>query len=130
MNVKAESRIDLEEFGGEGEVIMSPPSLRRTINMKNELGKSARIARRNGEVVMEDALQGDLELLGVLVYVEKAPFAANAKSFLAYCDTLEAKDPSAGIRLFDEMTNIAYKLDKGECSPLDNCQPQETPSLD
>ena len=130
MDVRSERRIDLTEFGGEGEIIMSPPSLRRTINMKNELGKSARIARRNGEVVMEDALQGDLELLGVLVYVEKAPFATNAKSFLAYCDTLEDKDPTAGTRLFDKMTDIAYRIDKGECSPLDNCQPQETQSSD
>lgn len=130
MNVKSERIIELEEYGGEGQIIMSPPSLRRTINMKNEVGRSSRIARRNGEVIMEDALQGDLELLGVLVYVEKAPFKCTVKGFLDYCDMLEAKDPSAGARLFDDMTEIAYNLDKGECSPLDNCQPQETQSSD
>lgn len=120
MELKTEKQIDLTEFGGEGEVIMSPPTLRRTINMKNELGKCTRISQKNGEVSLENAPQGDMEVLGVLVYVEKAPFKTTVKDFLAYCDVLDEKSRGSAARLFDEMTQIAYDLDKGDASPLED----------
>lgn len=130
MRVRAEIKIDLAEYGGEGEVVMTNPGLRRITEMKNELGKSASITRGQGQIKVQDALQGDMEILGVLVYVSKAPFKCTVETFLRYCEELEKEDITAGSRLFEAMTSAALRLDKGEVSPLANCPPLETWSSD
>lgn len=120
MEIKTEKNIDLTEYGGEGEIIMSIPPLSRQIKLKNELCKGAHITRKNGAVSIEDMPQGDLEVLGVLVYVDKAPFKSTVKDFLDYCDALDDKERGSASRLYNKMSEIAYELDRGDASPLDN----------
>lgn len=118
MEIKTEKNIDLTAYGGEGEIIMSIPPLSRMIRLKNEVCKGAHISRKNGAVSIEDVPQGDLEVLGVLTYVDKAPFKCTVKDFLDFCDTLDAKDRGSASRLYNDMSEIAYELDKGGSSPL------------
>lgn len=120
MDLKTEKLIDLTAYGATGEVVMSAPTLRRTIDMKNEMGKGARIIRKGGSVTMEDAPQGDMEILGILTYVEKAPFKRTVESFLTFCDELDANDRGSASRLFDDMAIAAYELDQGGASPLED----------
>lgn len=124
--------IDLEEFGLPGqEVVMSAPSVTRMTKLKNAMSRASSIRRnRNDDLSLEDIQKGDLDLLGVLVYVESAPFDATVPSFLTFCDELYARKRGSDSRLLSKMEDTAHRIDRGEvASPLENSADATTVNL-
>ena len=130
MDMKVKYTIGLERYGVEGQIVLSAPGLRRMNEMKNAVGKSATISRVGGEVTLENALQGDLELLSILVYVEKAPFRPTVEGFLAFCDKLDERNNGDSLVLFEEMKEKVGLIDERSASPLADCPSQETQNSD
>lgn len=123
MDMECRFVIPLEKYGAEGSVTMSAPTIRRAVELKNMIGRMARINGRDHSVDLSQVDAGDMEVLGVLVYVEEAPFSRTVPSFLEFCDTL---DKGRDRELFSEMERYAECIDKGECSPLPGSQEAET----
>lgn len=111
MDMKKTITIDLSEYGGEGEVVLRAPTFRRMIEMKNEMGKYAKLT--NGNVVTSDS-QGYAELIGFLVYIAKAPFKANCQSFLAFADKLDEVELGNADRLWNRIVEAVKEIDKGD----------------
>lgn len=130
MDMKVKYTIGLERYGVEGQIVLSAPGLRRMNEIKNAVGKSATISRVGGEVTLENALQGDLELLSILVYVEKAPFRPTVEGFLAFCDKLDERNNGDSLVLFEEMKEKVGLIDERSASPLADCPSQETQNSD
>lgn len=113
--------IDLAGYGGEGMLIMGRPSFRRTTEIKNEMSGRIRVMRREtGDAVMDGLLQGDLELLSVLLYVRRAPFTATLEGFQRYTDAIEANDPTGGVRLFERMQEAMRGFESGQSPSADS----------
>lgn len=104
-------QIDLAEFGGEGMLEMGRPSFRRTTEIKNEMSRRMRITKQDDGAAMDGLLQGDLEVLSVLLYVRTAPFTCTIDGFMRYTDRIEAKDPSYGAALFARMQEAMRELE-------------------
>ena len=66
MTARSEITIDMGEFGAEGTITMTFPSLRRQAMMKNALGNCAKIEVVNGENVVKETNLGDVEIVEVL----------------------------------------------------------------
>ena len=107
--------IDLEQYGGKGEIVMAAPSLRRMSWLKNQVGKHAKFSPHGG---MTDADVGDIEILNVLVYVRTAPFPVDLNAFYSFCDSLDDAKPGNSVELFNKMTEAMKSITEGATSPL------------
>lgn len=127
-NVKNVSTIalDLKSYGGKGELILAPPSLRKLIDMRNKVAK----VKASSAGTTMDVEVGDMELMSVLTYVRSAPFKTDMESFLEYCDGLEEKEAGISVRLYDDMRLAIESIDKGECNPLELSVDTTTPKSD
>lgn len=125
MDMKSIVTIDLEEYGAEGTIEMGIPSFRRLTEMRNEASRYVRIQKKGDEAYVDGLLQGDQELLSVLMYVKKAPFRCNIEGWFRFCDKIEEEDPSASHRLFMRMQSIMMEFEKVE-SPFVDSREAET----
>lgn len=119
--------IDLAEYGGEGMLEMGKPGFRRTTEIKNEMSRRMRITKQEDGTSMDGLLQGDLEVLSVLLYVRSAPFTCTIDGFMRYTDRIESKDPSYGTALFARMQEVMRELE-GRPSPSADSREAETAS--
>lgn len=117
---RPEIKIDLNRYGYDGEVVMSRPSFRKLRDLRNAITSKAKYVKEDGEVTLQNIPQGDVEILGVLVYVQSGPFRFDVESFLKFCDKIDAVQIGNANRLFDEMNSAAEELDKEAASPLDS----------
>lgn len=123
--------IDLGEYGLPGQqIVMSAPSVSRMTRLKNAMSSSSSIRRRNADISLEDLQKGDLDIMGVLVYVESAPFDTTVRSFLDFCDEMYARKRGSDSQLLAAMEETAHKIDTGEvASPLENSADAMTVNL-
>jgi hypothetical protein len=126
MTARSEITIDMSEFGAEGTIIMTFPSLRRQAMMKNALGNCAKIEVVNGENVVKETNLGDVEIVEVLGFVAKAPFPTDLKGFYAFCDRMDERDLGSASRMFEAMTKAKNAIQEGEVSPFADSQEAET----
>lgn len=121
--------IDLEDYGTDGEIVLSAPGIRRMRELKNEMSRPARVSKKGSEVSVSEVQQGDMEILGILVYVQSAPFERNVESFLEFCDKLAEIKRGNDNRLYDAMIDAVKRIDTGEAaSPLEGSPAAETAS--
>lgn len=120
MDMKTIVTIDLEEYGAEGTIEMGMPSFRKLTEMRNEASRYVRIQKKGDEAYVDGLLQGDQELLSVLMYVKKAPFRCNIEGWFKFCDKIEAEDPSASYRLFRKMQSVMMEFEKVESPFVDS----------
>lgn len=127
MDVRTIVEIDLEEYGAEGKIEMGMPSFRRLTEMKNEASRCVRVKGRGDDAYIDGLLQGDQEVISVLIYVKSAPFRCDVDGWFRFCDKIEKDDPSASHRLFMRMQGIMRQFEEVE-SPFAGSQAQETVS--
>lgn len=116
--------IDLEKYGGNGQVVISGDiSLRAEAITKNEVSRrmvKVKVEGEEADAQYEEHIDaGDLEIIMVLKYVRKAPFNQTYDSFMGYCDSLEEKTPGASLKLFQEMQDAVQEV-IAESSPLES----------
>lgn len=116
--------IDLEKFGGKGQVVICGDiSLRNEAITKNEVSRrmvKVKVEGEEADAQYEEHIDaGDLEIIMVLKYVRKAPFNQTYDAFMNYCDTLEETTPGASLKLFKEMQDAVQEV-IAEPGPLEN----------
>lgn len=122
MDFLMEKHIALSEYGGEGEIVIGPQTLRSSTRLKNEISRrTVRTCVSNGEVetVGMPIDAGDVEILQVLSYIRKAPFSLDIEAFLNYADALDRVRPGISISLMEDIKARIEEL-KEEPSPLDS----------
>ena len=125
IDVNPTREIDLAEYGGEGMLTMGLPSFRRFTAAKNEISRMSTLTAGK-ETKMGGISQGDIQIISVMMYVRTAPFTPTVDGWLAYCDRLEQKDPSASYRLFDRMEATMKELESSQASPFSRSRGAET----
>ena len=102
MDVIPKIEILMSEYGGPKDDIieMGKPGVRALVNLKNQTGH---VVRDQGE---NPADVGDIELLMLISYIKKAPFAKTPAAFLDYCDKLDDE----GAALFEKMSEVVADL--------------------
>lgn len=120
MDLKTIIEIPMEKYGAEGVVKVAAPTLRRTIEMRNRLGRLTKMRltaddNRSAEVTVDDGYQ---YIITTLVYVREAPFPLDTEGFLRYCDRLDAKANGSGQALLEDIHSAALAIDSGDASPF------------
>lgn len=123
MDLKTIISIPLEKYGGKGVVEVSAPTLRRKIEMKNQLGKLAKMSvaldeKDEGRKVDITLDEGYQYIITNLVYVRKAPFPLDVEGFLRYCDRLDERELGMGELLLDTIHEATLAIDSGDASPF------------
>ena len=109
-------RIDLGAYGMDGKAIeMGLPTFRRKVEYRNEVG---RMIRLTGDGTADNIPIGDMAILRVLKYINKAPFQITLAGFMAFCDKLDSVQVGAAERLFEELQTAADNIEKEENSPF------------
>ena len=126
VDVQQIMKIDLAEYGMQGEIILSNPSLRKTIEMKNALGNCTKTHLVDGKPVIDETRLGDVDIIMMMAYVKSAPFKADLKGFLSYCDVLDNKEMGSAQRLYDTLSTMTEAFRNGAKSPFVNSQEQAT----
>lgn len=105
MELNPHIEIRAVDYGGpESDIIyMSVPSIRRQNRMKNDLAREVQIDATGLKQVLNP---GNVEILNVLQYIEKAPFPYGIDSFLTYLDAL----PDGGNALYTRMSEVQEEL--------------------
>ena len=126
MDIQQLMKIDMAEFGMVGEIILGPPTLRKTIEMKNAMGNCTRTHLVDGKPVIDDTLLGDVDVIIMLSYVRSAPFKVTLDGFLHYCDLLDEREIGLGQKFYDKLAVMIEPYKEGAKSPFVNSQDQAT----
>lgn len=118
--------IDLADYGSEGKVILSPPSLRKLTMTKNMLAKCTSAKNVNGQTVVEDVCVGDAEIVQYLQYVRISPFKQTVEGVLDFTDKLDEIEYGNGERFWNDVVKGAEAIVRGDISPFVDSQAQET----
>lgn len=115
--------INLEEFGGKGEIVMSAPTFRRKVEYENLCGMQGRVELNGKE--LKKAMAGNLKILVLIEFTEKAPFRKDVEPFLKFMDGLEEAggDPDG---LYDRMFEAVDEIKGGKTSPFAGSPAAET----
>jgi len=110
-SIKPVRMIDLAAFGGEGEIEMRAPNMRKQNEFKNTISKYVKVNRNMESVEMKDELpMGDLEIAMAMSYTWKAPFGTTITGFLNYCDELD-ENGGDSLALFQAMQKAIAEID-------------------
>ena len=120
VDVKPMTKIDLAEFGMEGEIILSSPSLRKQIMTKNALGNCARTHLVDGKPVVDETCLGGVDIITTLQYVKSAPFKTDLNGFLDYCDRMDANELGSAERLYEKLREMTAIYAECAKSPFAN----------
>lgn len=120
------TKIDMSEFGMAGEVILGPPTLRKTIEMKNALGNCTKTHLVNGQPVVDETSLGYVDIIITLSYVRSGPFRTDLDGFLHYCDMLDEKEVGLAQKFYDRIALMTEPYKDGAKSPFVNSQDQGT----
>ena len=126
MDVQQLTKIDLSEYGMDGEIILGPPTFRKTIEMKNALGNCTKTHLVDGKPVIDETRLGDVDIIMMMAYVRSAPFKADLRGFLNYCDVMDNKEPGSAQRLYDALSALTDAYRDGAKSPFVNSQEAAT----
>lgn len=118
--IHTEITLDLEKYGVKDTVVVSPPTFRRKVMLKNLLGKSmnARYSE-SGEAMVDSVNLGDAEVLKLLVYVKSAPFTMSIDSFLDFCEKLDDIELGRASEFYEELNEAVKKVETSK-GPLEN----------
>ncbi len=112
--------IDLEQYGGKGQIEMSAPRFSRKNELANALSKY--ISIKGDAPTLNDVNFGDMDILSTLAYVSKAPFYIGldkgVQPFLDFMDSLDEEGSANADRLWSEIQITAGRIIKGETHPL------------
>ncbi len=117
-------RIDMRDYGMEGEVVVREPRLSRVRMADNAMGRMAKM--RNGEIDMSEVDVGDLQAIDTLKYVDSAPFPLDLfklDGFYAYCDRMDDIERGAATRFWKDLSAAVAKVKAGDTDPLDCSAP-------
>lgn len=131
MDIQGNISIDLKEFGGAGQVVLAPLSLRRQTELANALG-SVNVGEYGGISPVNVKL-GDLSMIKVLVYVKSAPFSTkldDLEPFFDYCDKLDEKQPGASTRLWEKLSSVVSELEGRSTHPFAMSEQSPTTTTD
>jgi len=128
MDMQQMTKIDMTEFGMVGEVVLAPPSLRKTVEMKNALGNCTKTHLVDGKPVVDETRLGDVDIIMMLAYIRSAPFKTDLGGFLHYCDLLDEKELGTAQKFYDRLSALTNVYRDGAKSPFVNSQAQATES--
>ena len=123
-DIQQMTKIDLTEFGMSGEIILGNPTLRKTVEMKNALGNCTKTHIVDGKPVVDETSLGDVDIIIMMSYVRSAPFKADLKGFLNYCDVMDNKEMGSAQRLYDRLSALTEVYRAGAKSPFVSSQGQ------
>lgn len=126
VDVQQMTTIDLTEFGMAGEMVIAPPTLRKTIEMKNAMGNCTKTHLVDGKPVVDETRLGDVDVIMALAYVRSAPFRITLDGFLSYCDLMDSRSFGSAEKLYERMNEIIDTYRDGAKSPFVNSQDQGT----
>lgn len=116
------TKLDMTEFGMVGEIILGPPTLRKTVEMKNALGNCTKTHLVDGKPVVDETSLGDVDIIITLSYIRTAPFRTDLNGFLHYCDMLDEKEVGLGQKFYDKLAMMIKPYQEGAKSPFVNSQ--------
>ena len=131
MDIQGNISVDLKEFGGAGQIVLAPLSLRRQNELANLLGSVT--MRDNGEFTPVKVKLGDLSMIKVLVYIKTAPFNTrldDLEPFFEFCDELDSNLPGASIELWDRLSKAAEELEARSTHPFAMSAQSPTTTMD
>ena len=120
------TKMDMTEFGMVGEVILGPPTLRRSVETKNALGNCTKTHLVDGKPVIDETSLGYVDIIITLSYVRSAPFRPNLEGFLHYCDMLDDKEVGLAQKFYDKLVIMTGPYKDGAKSPFVNSQEPAT----
>lgn len=116
-------KMDMTEFGMVGEIILGPPTLRKTIEMKNAMGNCTKTHMGpDGKPIIDETRLGDVDIIMNLAYIRNAPFRMDLDGFLHYCDLLDEKEVGLAQRFYDKLVLMIEPYKDGAKSPFVNSQ--------
>jgi len=86
--------IDLAEYGAEGTIEMRKPSPRKEHDFLNLISRYS-VKGDSGMTIKEGAPLGDIRIISMLMYVNRAPFALTLDGYLDFTDRLEPEMAAA-----------------------------------
>lgn len=110
--------VELSDYGGEGTVELCAPSLRKVREAQNIVGKYSKFNTRTGENIVDGSHISDIQIIGLMSYIRKAPFDTTLDGFLDYGDILDEKTPGSATRLMNDLISVARGIDNGDVSPF------------
>lgn len=119
-DMKGRVIIDLEQYGGKGQIEMSAPRFSRKNELANALTKY--VSMTGDKPVLNDVSFGDMDIMSTLAYVSKAPFYIGLDKgtvpFLEFMDSLDESGSDNADRLWSEIQISAGRIINGETHPL------------
>lgn len=131
MDIQGNITVDLKDYGGAGQIVLAPLSLRRQNELANSLGSVS--VGEYGEVAPVKMKLGDLSMIKVLVYVKSAPFGTrldDLEPFFQYCDDLDEKQPGASKRLWERLNKAVEELEGRTTHPFAASEQSPTTTMD
>lgn len=117
-------RIDLREYGMEGEIELRKPGPRKINQLLNDVGSFVQMGPDGTPQLKDNIPFGDLQVAMILRYTAKAPYGNNANSFWEFMDVVEAFDVDKANALYKRLVEAAKEV--SEDSPFAGSPPQET----
>ena len=118
-DIKKIIRINLEEYGEEGVIVMRKPSPRKQNMFKNQISKF--FSDFETKTLKPDVALGDMEMLTMLQYISEAPFPITQEGYFDFTDKM---DPDYADALNTRIEGAVQELIK--YSPFAGSPSQET----
>lgn len=127
MDYEAVYTIDLTAYGmPEKELVLSAPTFGRKVAARNASTAKAKVSRNGKETSLTDIGAADQEIIGLLAYVERAPFQVTLQGFMGFMDRLDSVKKGNADHLWDEIIADIRRIAEGNDGPFAGSQQAET----
>lgn len=126
METRPKIIVDLADYGMTGEIILEPLTCRRSIELKNNLGRTIHYSGspENPRIDYQDL--GDIQVYSLLAYITEAPFPIKLDSFKNFLDRADAVSFGNGERIMERIQAEVKRIKDGELSPFASSETTST----
>lgn len=118
MEVRPSITVNLNEYGVEGAIRLEPLTLRREVQMKDNIGRCNHYSGNGEELRIDRIDTGSALVYTVMAYITQGPFKTNdIKSFLGFMDSVDEAGGSSS-ELFKRLQKEIGRIKEGQLSPF------------